>query len=134
MREINLIALHCAASKGDVSAATIRGWHVIERGWSDIGYHYVVRTSGLVETGRPLAKAGAHIAGKNKNSIGICIAGGYDGTTNDMTEAQWLALENLVRTLKSVYPAARVAGHNEFTTAKTCPNFDVAYWAQALDL
>ena len=126
MRKIDTIIIHCAATKGDVSAATIRKWHK-ERGWKDIGYHYVIRTNGTIEVGRPLEQAGAHTRGHNKNSIGICLAGGYDGTPS-YTKEQWRSLGVLIEGLRAEFDYPAICGHNDFTTAKTCPNFDVEVW------
>ena len=76
MREIKQIHIHCSATKTDnISASTIRRWH-LQRGWSDIGYHYVIGLDGKIEAGRPVSKIGAHAKGYNKTSIGICYIGG----------------------------------------------------------
>ena len=50
------IVIHCADTPDDrdVDMATIKKWHVEERGWSDIGYHFVIRRNGLVEAGRDI--------------------------------------------------------------------------------
>ena len=79
MRGITTIAVHCAATTPDmdIGAATIDRWHK-ERGFSSIGYHYVIRRDGTLETGRPLNTPGAHVQGHNAHSIGICLAGGVD--------------------------------------------------------
>ena len=134
MREINRIIIHCAASKTDVSAATIKKWHTKPKeeggnGWSDIGYHYVVRASGMIEVGRPLAKIGAHVRGHNRDSVGICLSGGYNGKI-DYTKPQMDSLWTLVNGLYYSLPvgANQVIGHNDLTNAKTCPNFDVFEW------
>ena len=127
MRDIKEIIVHCAATSGDVTAATIRKWHM-DQGWSDIGYHHLIRMSGLIEPGRPKAKTGAHVKGHNKHSIGICLAGGIDGTADYVTKAQWEALEMVVRAYVQQFPKAKVCGHNDFTDKKTCPNFDVGAW------
>ena len=73
MRDLNRIILHCSATKEgqDFSASTIRGWHVNGRGWSDIGYHWIIRLDGTIEVGRPLEKSGAHTKGHNKDSVGV---------------------------------------------------------------
>ena len=126
MREINRIIVHCSATKGDVSAATIRKWHKA-KGWRDIGYHYVIRTDGSIETGRPIKEAGAHTRGHNKDSIGICLAGGFGGT-DYYTNEQWESLLVLIEGLRSTYGATGIYGHNDFTDTKTCPNFDVEDW------
>ena len=79
MRKINKIIVHCSATPEgrNVSAATIDKWHK-ERGWSGIGYHYVVKLDGSIEYGRMVDKVGDHCKGHNKSSIGICYIGGCD--------------------------------------------------------
>ena len=50
------IVIHCADTPDnrDVDMATIKKWHTEERGWDDIGYHFVIRRNGLVEAGRDI--------------------------------------------------------------------------------
>ena len=129
MRDINLIVVHCSATPEgrDVSTDTIRGWHVNERKWSDIGYHYVIELDGKVRTGRPVERAGAHVRGFNKSSIGICYVGGM---TSDMkepkdtrTDAQHKSLIDLLIELKQQYPYADIKGHRDFSP-KACQSYD----------
>lgn len=129
MRAINKIVVHCSATREgqDISTDTIRGWHVNQNGWSDIGYHYVVELDGKLVVGRDIAKVGSHTKGHNADSIGICYVGGVesDGTTpkDTRTDSQKLSLLNLITVLKSMYPNAKVYGHRDFST-KACPSFD----------
>lgn len=128
MREINKIIIHCSDTPEgrDVSTDTIRGWHVNERGWSDIGYHYVILLDGTIDSGRPEKRQGAHVAGHNKNSIGICYIGGCDSkmvSKDTRTPEQIESMNQLVCELKEKYNAS-VHGHNEFSN-KSCPSFDV---------
>ena len=137
MRKINLIVIHCAATKPnqDIGRAEIDRWHR-ERGCLGIGYHFVIRRNGKVENGRPLEKAGAHVQGLNANSIGICLVGGLNANGQpapEFTAEQWDALETLVRTLKKQFPDARIAGHNEFA-AKACPSFNVQEWRKDIGI
>ena len=131
MRDINLIVVHCSATPEgrDVSTETIRGWHVNERKWSDIGYHYVIELNGKVKNGRPLERAGAHVRGFNKNSIGICYVGGMTADMKEpkdtRTKAQKESLLNLILELKLKFPNAVVRGHNDFAS-KACPSFDAS--------
>lgn len=129
MRDIKRIIIHCSATDGDVSADKIREWHKA-KGWRDIGYHYVIRSDGAIEIGRPLEEQGAHTYRQNVDSVGICIAGGRDGTTDDYTAAQWRALRMVVEGLRYDFNilSNQVYGHNQFTDSKTCPNFDVFNW------
>lgn len=129
MRKIKKIIIHCTATPcgQHITVADIDRWHRA-RGWSGIGYHYVIYTDGSVHPGRPLGKAGAHCAGHNRDSIGIVYAGGLatDGTTpaDTRTPAQRESLHILVEQMLTQFPGATVHGHNEFAV-KACPCFDV---------
>lgn len=130
MREITRIILHCSATPEgkDFTVADIDKWHKA-RGWQGIGYHYVVYRDGSVHEGRNIAVAGAHTSGYNKNSIGVCYIGGVatDGKTpkDTRTDAQKVALRNLVKLLQKQFPNASVHGHYEFA-AKACPSFKIS--------
>lgn len=129
MRDINKIILHCSATREgqDISTETIRGWHVNERGWSDIGYHYVILLDGTVDKARPVERQGAHVRGHNKGSIGICYVGGCDADMNPKdtrTDLQKDSLTELISYLMDSYEDATLHGHNEFSS-KACPSFNV---------
>ena len=127
-RYIDKIVVHCSATPEgrDVSAATIDEWHKA-RGWSGIGYHFVVALDGNIEYGRDLNKTGAHVKGYNKSSIGICYIGGLDSVSktakDTRTSEQKESLLDLIKTLKKLHPSAVVHGHNEFSS-KACPCYD----------
>lgn len=128
MRKIDKIIIHCSATPEgrDVKTETIRQWH-LKRGWSDIGYHYVIELDGTVVPGRPLERIGAHCRGENRSSIGICYVGGVDKemTPKDTrTEAQRGALHSLLFDLTDNFAKATIHGHNEFSS-KACPSFNV---------
>ena len=84
MRAIHKIIIHCTATRegDDISVDTIRRWH-LARGWSDVGYHYVIDIKGNINAGRPIELMGAHCKGQNKYSIGVAYVGGVeaDGKT-----------------------------------------------------
>jgi N-acetylmuramoyl-L-alanine amidase len=127
MRSINKIIVHCSATPEgrDVSTEEIRSWH-LDRGWSDIGYHFVVELDGTICDGRPIEIAGAHAQGHNKDSIGVCYVGGVDedGEPKDTrTDEQKEALLELIKDLKETYTKAVVFGHRDFSS-KACPSFD----------
>lgn len=129
MRDIEMIIIHCSATPEgrDVSTDEIRSWH-LDRGWSDIGYHFVVELDGTVNDGRPLEISGAHAKGHNSNSIGICYVGGLDesGEPKDTrTPEQEKALVELLENLKDQYPEAQIIGHRDVSD-KDCPCFDAS--------
>lgn len=131
MRNITLIVIHCSAVTPwqQCSAADIDRWHR-ERGWKyGIGYHYVVRRDGTVETGRPLEKTGAHCKGHNAHSIGICYEGGLDAQgrpADTRTVEQRQTLRALISALHRTFPQALIVGHNDLNPMKSCPCFDAA--------
>ena len=124
MREISKIIVHCSDSniKSHDNIETIRKWHVEERGWSDIGYHYVITQDGIIHEGRPLSRNGAHAAGgHNTGSIGICLTG-----KSVFTRAQHASLSGLIFGFCQAFDIkpVNVIGHYDVSN-KTCPNFDV---------
>tara|TARA_R110000787_G_scaffold24030_1_gene68446 strand:+ start:1296 stop:1709 length:414 start_codon:yes stop_codon:yes gene_type:complete len=128
MRAINRIVVHCAATREcqDIKASTVKKWHT-DKGWSDIGYHYVIELDGFCVTGRDESTIGAHVRGINTNSIGVCYIGGVDQDLNPKdtrTDLQKDALNILLRHLLAKYPDAELCGHNEFSS-KACPSFNV---------
>jgi N-acetylmuramoyl-L-alanine amidase len=130
MRKINKIVIHCTATPEgrEHNVADIRRWH-LKRGFSDIGYHYLIHIDGKIEVGRPLHRIGAHTSGENTGSIGICYVGGM---TKDMkkakdtrTQAQKDSLVKLLHELIYKYNKdMTIHGHNEFAN-KACPSFNV---------
>ena len=128
MRAIDEIIVHCTATpKGrDVSVEDITRWHC-ERGFTTIGYHYVVLLDGTIERGRPEEQVGAHCKGHNSHSIGIAYVGGCDKAMrpkDTRTVRQRASLRHLLKELKAKYPTASIHGHNEFAD-KACPSFNV---------
>lgn len=128
-RFISEIIVHCTATPEgkDYTVEDIRKWHK-ERGWSDIGYHYVIDRKGHILPGRDVDTIGAHCEGHNAHSIGVVYIGGVsalNGKPKDTrTLAQKAALIRCITELKSLYPQAKIYGHCNFTNSKPCPCFD----------
>ena len=122
------IILHHAAAKS-CDAATIHQWH-LNKNWSGIGYHFVVRKDGTIERGRPEKYVGAHATGANSDSIGICFEGTY--MTETMPAAQRAAGKELVAYLKGKYKISKVQRHKDVGST-SCPgkNFPFAEIAGA---
>ena len=127
-RDIKELIVHCSATPEgkDYSVDTIRQWH-LQRGFSDIGYHYIIYRDGSIHIGRDESIIGAHCTGHNTNSIGICYIGGCasDGKTpkDTRTEAQKNSLLKLLSELKKKYPKAVIHSHKDYAN-KACPSFD----------
>ena len=127
-RTIKELIVHCSATPEgkDYSVDTIRQWH-LQRGFSDIGYHYIIYRDGSIHIGRDESIIGAHCTGHNTNSIGVCYIGGCasDGKTpkDTRTTEQKQSLVKLLKELKTKYPQASIHGHRDFSS-KACPSFD----------
>lgn len=123
-RQIDEIIVHCSATREgrDFSAADIRRWHVADRHFSDIGYHFVVRIDGSIEAGRPLRRPGAHCRAHNRRSVGVCYIGGLDRNghpADTRTAAQRASLLALLTILRCAFPHASIHSHHDFAP-KAC--------------
>lgn len=145
-RTTDFIVVHCSATKPsqDIGAAEIRKWHVEDNGWSDIGYHQVIRRSGAIELGRPLHVSGAHAKGYNSVSCSVCLVGGINPNgrpENNFRPKQFVALRKTLDYWAAIYPAAKILGHRDLSPdtdgdgvveehewLKDCPCFDVGDW------
>ena len=142
MREINLIVVHCSATRADrdFTENDLEVCHR-HRGFNGAGYHFYIRKNGGIKNTRPLEKPGAHALGYNAHSIGICYEGGLDvryRPADTRTEWQKHSLRVLIRTLLMDYPGCRVCGHRDLSPdrngdgrispeewVKECPCFEV---------
>lgn len=131
MRRINFIALHCSDSDiaSHDNAETINSWH-IERGWSQIGYNFFIRSNGTIEICRPIDLVPAHIRGFNKNSLAICLHG-----SKNFTEKQFLSAARLCNMLLLTFDLQKkdIVAHNDLDVKKTCPNFPINKVISLLD-
>lgn len=127
-RTITEIIVHCSATPEgkDFTVDDIRKWHR-QRGFTDVGYHYIVYRNGHVMDGRDVDLVGAHCTNHNAHSIGVCYIGGMDAANRNpkdtRTLAQKAALLSLLVDLKKIYYGAKIYGHRDFAN-KACPSFD----------
>lgn len=145
-RQTKHIVVHCSATRpvSDIGVDEIRDWHVNKNGWSDIGYHAVIRRNGQIEYGRHLDEPGAHVKGQNYQSVGVCLVGGINAAgdaDNNFTDDQFVSLKGLLFVLQRSYPGAGILGHRDLSPdldgdgiveehewLKECPCFDVRAW------
>lgn len=129
MRPLNEIIVHCTATPEGrpYSREQLKRDH-LARGFSDIGYHFIVNFDGSIILGRPLEQVGAHVEGHNTGTIGISYIGGVDKNLkpkDTRTVAQKATLIAKCKELIAKYPTIKkVSGHNQYA-AKACPSFDV---------
>jgi hypothetical protein len=112
------IVIHHSASR-DISSQTIHQWH-LQRGWLGIGYHFVIRTAGSVETGRPIDAVGTHaMSPANERTIGICLTGNFENhapTAQQLDSLVWLIKEHIY----ARYGSLPLTGHRDHRPT-SCP-------------
>lgn len=132
IKSVDWIVVHCSATsrEDDIGVKEIRHLHM-QKGWSDVGYHYVIRRDGTVEKGRTDTTPGAHARGYNLYSLGICMAGGAktkwgSKAEDNFTDEQFTSLFTLLVDLKTKHTDAEILGHRDLPgVKKACPSFDV---------
>jgi len=128
---IKALVVHCSDTPNEkqINAIDIHQMH-LSFGWEGIGYHKVITRNGTIENGRPEFWVGAHVYGKNDQSLGVCLIG-----RNKFTVAQFNSLEKVLLDWKLKYPNAHIDGHRDtIVTKKTCPNFNVKDWCKKRDI
>ena len=141
-RKITEIIIHCSATPEgrDYTVDDIRRWHK-QRGYSDVGYHYIVYRNGILAQGRDVNIIGAHASGHNAHSVGICYIGGMSADNSRPEDTRTLRqkarLLSLLVDLRKLYPNAQIVGHRDLSEdkngdgiiepsewMKACPSFD----------
>ncbi|WP_299257381.1 N-acetylmuramoyl-L-alanine amidase [uncultured Aquimarina sp.] len=70
---------------------SVQNFHMNTRGWSDIGYNFLISPTGTIYEGRAGGDRaqGAHFCGKNAKTMGVCLLGDYSNSgTKPTTNAQ----------------------------------------------
>jgi peptidoglycan hydrolase-like protein with peptidoglycan-binding domain len=137
---VDEIVVHCSATQPDwmdnrtlaAKVTEIRRWHVQDRKWRDIGYHWIIDRDGDVAPGRPETEIGAGVEGHNRRVIHVCLIGGHGSAKTDrfgahFTSEQDAALRQIIAQISARTPIKRISGHNEWAE-KACPGFNVPAW------
>lgn len=102
-------------------------YHVNERGYQDIAYHYVLTRDGKIEHGRDKKYQGAHCKANNMNakSYGVCLIGGIDENGKPENNYTFRQLNSLfvLHGILNLIPS----GHHEWDSYNKpfCPMFNV---------
>lgn len=119
----DMIVLHHTGNPtdDDLSAEEINASHQA-KGWTCIGYHYVVRKDGTVEQGRPHWTVGAHAYGENSHTIGIHICGNFEQAepTAAQIESTAMLLANVCTDYGLPIDRDHIVGHRELM-GTACP-------------
>ncbi len=111
---------------------SIRKFHAEERGWSDIGYHFLIDPHGTLWEGRDRQFRGAHAGNQalNHNNLGICLLGNF--SEQQVPKAQRDALAAFLDRLRERYrlAAADIAVHSELVSTE-CPGAALRAWVES---
>lgn len=119
MRKINLIVLHCSATRetAEYTPEQLERDHRAQ-GFLTAGYNYYIRRSGKVVPMRLPELIPAHVKGFNRFSLGVCYEGGLDASgrpKDTRTEDQKAAIRMLLMVLLDKYPGCRICGHRDLS-------------------
>lgn len=108
--QVKVLAVHHTAIKvnGDARSAVERvralyQYHTVNRGWGDIGYHYLIDEDGQVYEGKAGGKGvvGGHAYCNNVGTVGIALMGNF--TEEQPSQEQMKSLQWLIDHMGDVY-------------------------------
>jgi hypothetical protein len=123
LNQITTLIVHHSASPRHCTVGDVRRWH-LEKGWSDIGYHWVIEEDGIIQIGRPVGRIGAHCRGHNTESVGVCVMGNNCEPGQEWLPDQVEGLKDLIYAVALVIPEIATMGHNQLA-ATACPGVDL---------
>ena len=108
---LNTIVVHHSATAYG-NPIEVQNLHMDGRGFSDVAYHFLIDSEGVIYEGRAINIRGAHVQGFNTGSVGIVLLGNF----NDVqpTESQFDSLHALVDYLRYTYEIRYLAGHKDY--------------------
>ncbi|CAH2052129.1 unnamed protein product, partial [Iphiclides podalirius] len=100
---------------------SMQDFHMNDRGWWDIGYHFAVGSQGVAYEGRGWNVLGAHALHFNTVSIGICLIGDWSNTLPPPEQIK--TAKTLIATgveLGYIKPDYKLVGHRQVRDTE-CP-------------
>jgi len=131
-RNITHIVVHHSATADTTleNFDAIFNYHTNVKGWRDIGYHAVcefVAGSTVAQYGRPEHVQGAHVAGFNDYTLGICIVGNFSVTMPNVDLLRYAAWRVIAPwCVQYSIPVENIVGHSEVPGTDTeCPGLNL---------
>jgi hypothetical protein len=117
---LTTIIVHHSALPLSDGPREIQQLHMQQKGFADIGYHFLIDAAGRLYEGRSLTVRGAHTGGYNTGTVGIALLGNFE--VGQPTPAQSETLKGVVVYLVDLYRITHLAGHRDFQPGVTaCP-------------
>lgn len=123
------VMIHYSAASAGQSVRSIQDYHMDKRGWSDIGYNFLIHSvTGVIYQGRGWNLLGAHCAGYNTENIGICVIGKDRPEAQDVSEAARASIRWMIgQARRRIGARLRVLGHRD-RGATACPGDELYAW------
>ena len=132
------VVVHHTAGRADATVAELDAVHREERGFREIGYHYVVhlvRGDWVVESGRPSWSRGAHCPG-HQDWLGVAVAGDYStGVLPSPAEHRLVLTLAVLCAEHQLDPRTQVQPHRWVARSRTeCPGEGILVcWQRIID-
>jgi len=128
---LDTIVVHHSALPLSDGPREIQALHMVDKGFADVGYHFMIDEAGKLYEGRMINVRGAHTARHNTGAIGIVLMGNF--MEIEPAPAQLKKLEELVSFLVNLYSIENLAGHRDYNPGITlCPGDHLAVLLPAL--
>ena len=125
-----VVVHHSASDKSTPEG--MRDYHVRQRGWDDLGYHFVIGNGVKYPDGQIFVgnrwrqqKHGAHCKTPNnhynEHGIGICLIGDFDSHPPTQKQLASLARLSSFLTAKCGIPDSKILTHGGVTHKTACP-------------
>src|SRR3990167_627826 len=123
LHRIRAVVIHHSATPRSATFESIKQYHTRDKGWTDIGYHYVILGDGTLRYGRTLPRMGAHAIGRNIDTVGVCLVGDNTKPSEAWVPEQLATLRRLLEALRLVFPGIILLRHADaYAQHKTeCP-------------
>lgn len=126
-RNIKRLIFHCTATDQDAKVASIQNYWKNNLGWTNPGYHIIVKPDGSWTYLLDFNKVSNGVRGYNSTSINISYIGGVDENgkaLDNRTDEQIEVFDIIYEMLTDKIEDITVHGHNEFAS-KACPSYIV---------
>jgi len=132
---LDTIVIHHEGNDQRYSVQAVQDSHMWERGWTDIGYHFVIDPAGTIYEGRDIRVRGTHVEGANTGNVGLLLLGDFqpgptisvlgltifrDSDDIGPTLNQIQSAADLIRWLNFLYGINSVVGHRDLNNTE-CP-------------
>jgi hypothetical protein len=120
-----VVVHHSVVYEGDdlSTMLAVQTLHREQNNWADVGYHYLIGKSGAVYEGRDIRARGAHVAGYNTGTIGVCLLGNFEEDTPP--PVQIAAAHTLIGWLATTFALTHIDGHRAFNDWTQCPGVNL---------